>query len=321
MGILDWTLSWRRRTFRLQLRTNRYYRYISCCLFSGCVRQGNIVHLNTLALSTALASVSLVGPDCLLLLFSSSSSSSSSSSREYHYHRCSWWRDSPRPSLPFSSCSCVCSNNKTQRARWRECGQISLLELSTRYFASKSKRKHVTPFLSDIKKKTQSFFTFKSAGRHAFARALISRLSFDRTFRERTDEERRTDRQVKESRLLFYHHSKRRQIEIREDGGKRESKMRYSQTHSPESQSLILNNKYTSWSAYFGVDAFLNAVWHNVFSMSVLASLLFLSVTIGAMSLLHQHISTRNTPGQLKTRLHRRRRRRRRTNFSRRSSL
>ena len=61
--------------------------------------------------------------------------------------------------------------------------------------------------------------------------------------------------------------------------------MRYSQTHSPESQSLILNNKYTSWSAYFGVDAFLNAVWHNVFSMSVLASLLFLSVTIGAMSL------------------------------------
>jgi hypothetical protein len=25
----------------------------------------------------------------------------------------------------------VCSNNKTQRARWRECGQISLLELST----------------------------------------------------------------------------------------------------------------------------------------------------------------------------------------------
>jgi|TARA_B100001175_G_scaffold271762_1_gene244605 hypothetical protein len=47
----------------------------------------------------------------------------------------------------------VCSNNKTQRARWRECGQISLLELSTRYFASKSKRKHVTPFLSDIKKK------------------------------------------------------------------------------------------------------------------------------------------------------------------------
>ena len=35
---------------------------------------------------------------------------------------------------------------------------MSLLELSTpRYFASKSKRKHVTPFLSDIKKKTQSF--------------------------------------------------------------------------------------------------------------------------------------------------------------------
>ena len=90
---------------------------------------------------------------------------------------------------------------------------------------------------------------------------------------------------MKESRLLFYHHSKRRQIEIREDGGKRESKMRYSQTHSPESQSLILNNKYTSWSAYFGVDAFFYAVWHNVFSMSVLASLLFLSVMIGAMSL------------------------------------
>ena len=143
-GFLDWTLSWRRRTFRLQLRTNRYYRYISCCLFSGCVRQGNIVHLNTLALSTALASVSLVGPDCLLLLFSSSSSSSSSSSREYHYHRCSWWRDSPRPSLPFSSCSCVCSNNKTQRARWRECGQTtgkSLLELSTRYFVRKKREK------------------------------------------------------------------------------------------------------------------------------------------------------------------------------------
>lgn len=61
--------------------------------------------------------------------------------------------------------------------------------------------------------------------------------------------------------------------------------MRYSQTHSPESQSLIVSNKYTSWSAYLGVDAFLNAIWHNVFGVSVLASLLVLSVTIGATSL------------------------------------
>src|SRR6056300_405473 len=61
--------------------------------------------------------------------------------------------------------------------------------------------------------------------------------------------------------------------------------MRYSQTHSPESHSLIVSNKYTSWSAYLGVDAFLNAMWHNVFGVSVLASLLVLSVTIGATSL------------------------------------
>jgi hypothetical protein len=65
--------------------------------------------------------------------------------------------------------------------------------------------------------------------------------------------------------------------------------MRYSQTHSPESQSLIVSNKYTSWSAYLGVDAFLNAIWHDVFGVSVLASLLVLSVTIGATSL-HPHL-------------------------------
>ena len=58
--------------------------------------------------------------------------------------------------------------------------------------------------------------------------------------------------------------------------------MRYSKPHSSDSQSLIVNNKYTTWSAYLGVDKLLNAIWHNVFSMSVLASLLFLAVTIGS---------------------------------------